>query len=60
LFVVASMVARIHSYRVDTLVQVQGLSSGALGPLGGHGAVLRMPRAEAFTKLLFRDIAKPY
>jgi len=28
----------------------QGFSNGALGPLGGHGAVLWGPQAEAFTR----------
>jgi len=37
----------------------QGFSTGAHAPHGGHGAVLRGPRAEAFTKELCRDIAKP-
>jgi len=36
----------------------QGFSTGALGPPWYHGAVLRGPRAEAFTKLLYHDIAK--
>jgi len=29
---------------------IQDFSDGALGPLGGHGAVLWGPRAEAFTR----------
>jgi len=35
---------------------IQGFSNGALDPLGGHGAVLWGPRAEAFTRHLCRDI----
>jgi len=36
---------------------IQDFSDGALGPLGGHGAVLWEPRAEAFIRQLCRDIA---
>lgn len=38
---------------------VQVFSTVALGPPWGHGAVLRGARAEALTKELCRDIAKP-
>jgi len=41
-------VACIWQKSLDALFQ--GFSNGALDPLGGHGAVLWGPRAEAFAR----------
>jgi len=51
----------LHELLVLAVHLSQGLEQVSQpGPSLGRGEVLRGPRAEAFTKLLCRGIAKPY